>query len=189
MKHRLWLGLAAVLAVAGLIYLAFQPVFTFQALANAGEAGDRDRLASLVDFPAVRDDLKDQLSERIEQAAGKDKGLFGALGSLLGPSVVDQVVDAAVTPEGVAAIVRSGRAPLSDISGRKSALPPPPETAPPPSGGAANFTTPKPKTKFGYTGFDSFKAVTSTKDGEQLGWVLERRGFGWKLAKIELPPA
>jgi len=33
--------------------------------------------------------------DRIDIALGKDKSPFGALGALLGPSVVDQVVDAA----------------------------------------------------------------------------------------------
>ena len=181
-----WMILAAFLAVVVLVFAGFQPVFAFQALANAGQAGDSGRLATLVDFPAVRDDLKVQLSDRIEAASSREKGVFGALGALLGPTVVDQVVDAAVTPEGVAAILRSGRAPLSDVSAAKTALPPPPETAPPVPSDAAPK---KAKTSFGYTGFNSFEAVTTSKDGARLGWVMERRGLDWKLAKIELPPA
>ena len=111
--------------------------------------------------------------------------MFGALGALLGPTVIDQVVDAAVTPEGVAAIVRSGRAPLSEVSAAKTALPPPPDTAPPPPPGAPQ---PKAKVSFAYTGLNSFRATTTSKDGAQLGWVLAREGLEWKLARIELPP-
>jgi hypothetical protein len=191
MRCRLWLGLAAVLAVAALIYLAMQPLFAFQALAAAGESGDRDRLAGLVDFPAVRADLKQQLAERIQTAIDKDKGLanspFGALGALIGPTVVDQVVDAAVTPDGVAAILRSGHAPLTDLTARKSALPPPPETAAPAL--PATLAPAKTKTRFAYTGLDSFKATTTAKDGAELGWVMGREGLTWRLVRIELPPA
>ncbi|HTK35080.1 MAG TPA: DUF2939 domain-containing protein [Caulobacteraceae bacterium] len=188
MRHKGWIVLAACLAAVALVYGLLQPVFVFQALANAGQAGDRDRLAAMVDFPAVREDLKDQLSARIDAALSKDRSPFGALGALLGPSVVDQVVDAAVTPEGVAAIVRSGRAPLSELSARKTALPPPPETAPPPPA-AASLAPAKARTRFAYTGLNSFKATSVSKDGAELGWVLERRGLNWKLARIELPPA
>jgi hypothetical protein len=187
MRHKGWLVLAACLVVVGLIYLAMQPVFVFQALANAGQAGDRGRLAAMVDFPAVREDLKTQLAARVEAAVTKDKSPFGGLASLLGPAVVDQVVDAAVTPEGVAAIVRSGRAPLSELSARKTALPPPSDTAAPPPA-AASLAPTKARTRFAYTGINSFKATSIAKDGAELGWVLERRGFSWQLARIELPP-
>jgi hypothetical protein len=116
------------------------------------------------------------------------KGPFGALGALLGPTVVDQVVDAAVTPEGVAAIVRSGRAPLSDVAAGKPALPPPPETAPPEVPGVAAAS--KRKTRFAYADLNHFRATTLSSDRAEtpLTWVLERRGLGWKLVRIELPP-
>jgi hypothetical protein len=187
-KHRGWIVLAVALAALGLAWFLAAPLFAFQALANAGQAGDRDRLAALVDFPAVRADLKDQLDTRIEAAVNRDRSPFGALGALLGPSVVDQVVDAAVTPEGIAAIVRSGRAPLSDMTGAKTALPPPPDAVAPPPGAPAAPKV-RAKTSFAYTGLNSFTATTVAKGGQdRVGWVMERRGLSWKLGRIELPP-
>ncbi len=181
-----WTILAAVVVLLIGSWWAASPIFAFQALSDAAQAGDRDRLAGLVDFPAVRADLKTQLTARIDAAIDRDKGLaqspFGALGALLGPTVVDQVVEAAVTPDGVAAILRTGRAPLSDLSARKTALPPPPDTAPP----APEAAPARPKTRFAYTGLDSFQATTFSRDGAPLGWVMERRSLGWKLARIVL---
>ena len=55
MRSRPWLIFAAVLVALALAWMAAQPLFAFQALAAAGQSGDRDRLEQLVDFPAVRE--------------------------------------------------------------------------------------------------------------------------------------
>jgi len=196
MKSKGWIILAvlAVLAVGG-AYLA-SPLLAFKALGEAAEAGDRDALERLVDFPAVRADLKAQLNTRLQGALQQDpalsQGPFGALGALLGPTIVDQVVNAAVTPEGVAAIVRSGRAPLSDIGAAPSAPAPPPLAAEPPAPAATPAAEPKRSSRFAYLDLNHVRASTITADdpAAPLGWVLERRGlFSWKLIRIELPPA
>ena len=195
MKSKLWAGLAAGAVVLAVIWYVVSPFQAFAALAEAGRTGDRDKLVAQVDFPAVREGLKQQLNARLSSAISGDsapsRSPFGALGALLGPSVVDQVVDAAVTPEGVAAIIRSGRAPLSDVEGGKTALPPPEETAPPPPVlGAAPEPKKKEKTRFSYADLNHVRATTLSNDSERtpLTWVLERRGLGWKLVGIELPP-
>jgi hypothetical protein len=196
MKSKGWIILAvlAVLAVGG-AYLA-SPLLAFKALGEAAEAGDRDALERLVDFPAVRADLKAQLNTRLQGALQQDpalsQGPFGALGALLGPTIVDQVVNAAVTPEGVAAIVRSGRAPLSDIGAAPSAPAPPPLAAEPTAPAATPAAEPKRSSRFAYLDLNHVRASTITADdpAAPLGWVLERRGlFSWKLIRIELPPA
>lgn len=193
MKSKLWLGVAIAAAVLALLWYALSPFQAFAALAAAARVGDSARLEQLVDFPAVREGLKEQLNARLSNALDTDralsKGPFGALGALLGPTVVDQVVDAAVTPEGVAAIVRSGKAPLSDVTPGKTALPPPEAAAPPPP--AAEAAPPKSKTRFAYTDLNHVRATTLSNDSDRtpLTWVLERRGIGWKLVRIELPPA
>lgn len=191
MKRKAWLALAViVLVLAAAAYLA-SPLVAFRAMSVAAEAGDRDGLARTVDFPAVRADLKEQLNARLMGALRQDRSLsdgpFGALGALLGPAIVEQVVNAAVTPDGVAAIVRSGRAPLSEIGPGATAPPPPVE---PVTVAAADKS--KRSTRFAYTDLNHFRARTVTADNpdQPLGWVLERRGlFGWKLVRIELPPA
>lgn len=181
--------LAAVLAALFLAAYFASPVFAFKALAEAGQTGNRGALAEYVDFPAVRADLKVQLQERMLGAFAKDTTLstspFGALGALLAPSIVGQVVDTAVTPEGIGAIIKSGKAPLTDKGEAASLAAPPAETAPPAPAGKPNKTT-----RFGYVDVNHFRARTAVGAAPPLGWVLERRGlFGWKLVRIELPPA
>jgi len=195
-RRKLWIIGGAIALTALVIAYFASPLLAFRALAQAAEAGDRDRLERTVDFPAVRASLREQLNARLIGALQRDpaltEGPFGALGALLGPSIVDQVVNATVTPEGVAAMVRSGRAPLSDLD--RPEPPPPPvipqgegaEPPPPPA-----LTQSSRSTRFAYEGLDRFKATIVTSEAPQapLGWVMERRGlFAWKLVAIELPP-
>jgi hypothetical protein len=175
LTRRLWpvlVGLALVAFAA--LYLA-SPVLSFRALSDAARDGDAGRLARQVDFPAVRDSLKPQLRARV---ADLDTGPLGALGALLGGRIVDQVVDIAVTPEAVAAMVRTGQARLAD------AVPTPPATPPP-------ADQRKARTGFAYDGLDRFRVTRAPADAPDrpLALVLERRGLmDWKLTAIELPP-
>lgn len=191
MKTKLWLTLGVLAAVAFLAGYFASPIFAFRALADAAERGDEAKLERLVDFPAVREDLKLQLRDRLIGALQQDQtlsdGPFGQLGALLGPAIVDQVVNVAVTPQGVAAMVRSGRAPLSDVTAR--AAPPPPEE--PPVAPAPAAKADGRKTSFAYQGLNRFRARMTTPEAPSapLGWVLERRGLiAWRLVRIELPP-
>ena len=194
MKAKAVAIVAAVVALAFVAWQAAAPLLTFNALADAARSGQPDRLERLVDFPAVRENLKMQLTDRLAGAIGRDDGLgrspFGALGALLAPTLVNQIVEAAVTPAGIAAIVRSGRAPMSEAQPGKTALPPPPETSPPPPSDANPAPRKPKKTAFAYRDLNTFAATTTVGDAAPLTWVLERRNLvGWKLAAIELPPA
>jgi hypothetical protein len=191
MKARLWLIVGALALTAALAWYFASPVLAFRSLAAAADSGDQAGLERMVDFPAVRDDLKTQLRDRLIGALREDPavsdGPFGQLGALLGPAIVDQVVNVAVTPQGVAAMVRSGRAPLSDVTRR--AVPPPPLE--PPVGPAPAEKADGRSTSFSYQGLNRFRAVTTIPEAPDapVGWVLERRGLiAWKLVRIELPP-
>ncbi len=133
-----------------------------------------------MDFPAFRASLKSELNARarleIRERAKGDRGL-AALGMLLAPSLVEGAVDNFVTPQGVAAMVRSGETPK-------------PERPTP-----ADDTPAAPKDKlhqsWAYRGLNRF-AVTLTRDdrpNDELVLILERRGpFSWKLAGVDLTP-
>jgi hypothetical protein len=187
MKRRLWIALVLVAAVLAAGAYLGSPFFAFRALSEAADAGDTARLERLVDFPRLRASLKDQLNARLIgslQGGSVGDGPFGALGALLGPTIVDRVVEATVTPTGVAAIVRSGRAPVTDAAPPTQAPPEPPPTPAAPAKDSRD-------TRFAYDGLNRFRVTTTVKEAPDspLGWVLERRGLiGWRLVAIELPP-
>lgn len=168
---------AGVLAVAGL--WAAAPVFATRSLVRAARSGDEAALARLVDFPAFRQSLKDELNARLmaemRAEGGGDDALSG-LGMLLAPTVVSGAVDAFVTPQAVAVMVRSGRAPKARPDGADAE--------------PANADGSEVKLTYGYRDLNTFAVTLTRKDrpGEPVVLLMERRGVvDWKLAAIDLP--
>lgn len=178
------IGLVVVVFVAA--YFG-SPVLALNSLTQAARAGDRAKLERLVDFPAVRHSLKSQLKAAMTRAFEQDPELrdnpFAAFGQLLMVGVVDKAVDAYATPDAIAQMVATSRAP-SKIS---------------PSDHGPRVETAKPRAeadteiRYGYEGLDRFKATYRDKakpNEPAFGLTLERQGlFRWKLVGIDLSPA
>ena len=179
------LGVLLVLGVcaAGALY-AGSPLLTFQQLKRAAEAGDRDQLQALVDFPAVRENLKQQVDSKAVKLAREASGVgvlpvmaLGKLGSMLG----DRAIDRLVTPEAVAAIVNSGRNPRLHWKRRDSADAESPDAA---------VQDAKPVVNYAYQTPDRFRVALSPPDrpDTSAALILERHGlFSWRVEEIELP--
>jgi hypothetical protein len=98
-----------------------------------------------------------------------EEGLAANLGAALGGVLLDRTVDAMVTPQSLAWIVR-GYPPAAD------------QQSPPPSPNS------KPTVTMGYEDFSTFavnfKLPVST---ETFALVLSREGLSWKLTGLRLP--
>lgn len=182
------LGLAlAVIVVAGGYYAS--PILALNSLTAAAKAGDRAKLERGIDFPAVRESLKVQLKAAMTRSISDDPKLrdnpFAALGQLLLGGVVDKVVDTYATPDAIANMVATNRAPDQITSPPTPGTPAPEEPKPEPKAKS------KTEVKYGYTDLNHFRATyrdADDKPGEEFGLLLERRGvFKWKLIRIELP--
>jgi len=179
------LGVLAALVIAG--YFA-SPILALQGLTAAAKAGDKARLESAVDFPAVREGLKSQLKASMTRKLEEDPKLrdnpFAAFGQMLLVGVVDKAVETYATPDAIANMVATNEPPknISATPGGPVVEQPQPEVK------KAKSDT---EVHYGYVDLDHFRATyRDRKDGDQepFGLVLERRGlFKWKLVKIELP--
>ncbi|MFN2508642.1 MAG: DUF2939 domain-containing protein [Chthoniobacterales bacterium] len=100
-----------------LIYVA-SPYYSFWRFTQALKSTDRSRLELYVDFPSVRQSLKEQLRAKLSppsapaapagqpnQPAKPKQDMFAGLLERVGPSLIDQLVDAFVTPDGLAALI------------------------------------------------------------------------------------
>ena len=167
-RKRLW-GAVIVVAGAVLIALFVSPFLAAQGLIRAARAGDAAQLERRVELNA-------RATMEIRQRAKGDAGLT-ALGMLLAPSLVDGAVDNLVTPQAVAAMVRSAEKPE------------PERPAPSPDTPAA----PKDRLhqSWAYRGLTTF-AVTLTREDrpdDALVLLMSRRGpFSWKLSGVDLTP-
>jgi len=92
-----WIALPCFFLV--LIY-GVSPYFSFWRLTKALRSGDSAAVSSHVDFPAVRASLKKQLVMRFASATASHKRWAN-----LGPTLIDAIVDAYATPDGIAALL------------------------------------------------------------------------------------
>ena len=100
---------AAIAIVAFGAWFYFLPYIAFSGMKSAIDARDASRLAGYVNFPALKDSIKADLSARIAARVSdtREKSLFGALGAALAGVFVDPLVDAFVTPESLAMILKA----------------------------------------------------------------------------------
>ena len=172
--------------LAGVLFLFFaayfaSPLLAVRGLVSAAKAGDEARLEQLVDFPAFRTSLKEELNTKLVEQMRADlgdraDGLSG-LGMILAPSLISGAVDAFVTPPAVAAMVRSGEVPnAKDVARDRARVPSEPSS--------------KVHQSYSYRGLDTFAVRLTREDrpDDYIDLLMQRRNvFGWKLAAIDLP--
>jgi len=97
MKLTRWIGL--VCCVLLLIY-GVSPYYSFWQLTKALRSADSAAVSTHIDFPAVRASLKKQLIARFAGANTHQKRWGN-----LAPTLIDAIVDAYATPDGIAALL------------------------------------------------------------------------------------
>ena len=179
MIKKLAVGLAVAAVAIFAIAWAAAPVFAAQALIRAAKAGDADRIEQLVDFPALRQSLKDELTAELAAHMRRDprvaESSLGGLGMMLAPMLLSGAVDAAVTPEVVAQMVTTAEAPDPTVRDQ-------------PEPGDARDDDDIHQA-WGYRGLNAFAVTLTDRDhpDQRLALILERRGlFAWKLAAVDI---
>jgi hypothetical protein len=96
------------LIICGIALLAYgaSPYVSFWRFTRAVQARDAAAISSHVDFPAVRASLKKQLVMRFSRETNGPHKRW----SNLGPTLIDAIIDAYVTPEGIAALMSNPEA-------------------------------------------------------------------------------
>ena len=95
------------LVVVLLCYVA-SPYISFWRFSVALRSGDQIGVAAHVDFPALRESMKKELHARLFGSASTAKPKKDPLQALLqgmAPSLIDALVDAYLTPEGIALLL------------------------------------------------------------------------------------
>lgn len=189
---------AVILVIALIVFAYASPYLVLSRLRDAVQARDSQTIDHYVDYPALRASLKQQVTQMLSRRVETQKlqHPFAALGALVGMALVNPLVDAYATPDGVAALL-AGMPPKGE-----------PGEAPPPAGdqqaaqatqetpsvpasasGAAQPAAPRAKGSAGYRDMDTF-VVTYSRGTDSLPYsvVFHRRGwFSWQLDAVELP--
>lgn len=182
MNKRLIVGVAGSAMLGLALAWGVAPVLSAQALIRAAKAGDAEKIEQLVDFPSLRESLKDELNAELIARMRRDPRVtesgLGGLGLMLAPMLLSGAVDTLVTPEVVADMVTTAEAP----DPTKPADPDPTDKA----------DVDDIHQSWGYRSLDEFAVTLTDRDrpDDHLALILERRGlFEWKLAAVDLQTA
>jgi len=159
--------------VAGAVLYA-SPYLALYRMREAVRARDAVALTPYVDFPAVRESVKAGINARIGTEIAKDAGRnpFAALGAAFAAAIVNPLVDAMVTPEGMAAML-SGERPSLEHAASKT----PPDVD-------------DVETVARYVGVDRFLLTVHQRGDASppIEFTLERVGLaGWKVVGVRFP--
>lgn len=189
-------AVATIVAIAG--YWYWSPFLTMRQLQSAALEKDVAGFNEHVDYPKVRESIKNQYSARVANEVGKpvdSDNVFAeigaAFGNMIGMVVLNPIVDALVSPETIMQAVQSGH--LSIM------LKQTPETPTQSAGNTDNRASTeandyRPKWVYERKGVDTVIAYATdpkkpeAKNQEKFGLVLQRSGFAnWTLTEVLLP--
>lgn len=162
------IALVILVAAAGAWWYA-SPLWTLRQMRDAAQASDAEKLSAYVDYPAFREDLKGEMRRSMmsELTKRKQANGFETLGSMFAMALIDPMIDAMVTPEGVAAMLDQAK--RAKVRTNRPQLPQ-----------AANQPIIERKS------FDRF--IVRDKDPTKASLTFERHGLGWKLSGVDIPP-
>lgn len=201
--------LIVIVVIAALGFAYASPYIALNNLKRAADARDAQTVNQYVDFPALRESLKQQvtglLTRRLD--ANGNGNPFAAIGAMIGVALIGPLVNAYATPDGVAALL-NGMPPRGNPGERPpvpSAANSPPTAqapasapAPPSAANPANTTansantgaTPPqpPQTTAGYRGLNEFVVTYQHGAGDaRYSAIFRREGwFTWKFAAVNL---
>lgn len=166
--------IAVVIAI--LVYLYASPYLVLNNIKQAAQVGDSDKVSKYIDFPSVRQSFKDQMNVVMMKEMGKEEtDGFAALGAMLASTMVDKMVDALVTPEGMTVLLQGKNLKSSQPSNTGSE----PEIKP---------EEQQPDYKAGYTSMNDFEVVIEEPNKTKAVKVkMVRDGLSWKINKIVVP--
>ncbi|MFZ2752704.1 MAG: DUF2939 domain-containing protein [Lysobacteraceae bacterium] len=178
-----------VLGLAFCVWMYFAPHLTVRSMRLAAERGDAGALAAHIDFPALRESVKSQFADAMdERIGGSDAAsVFGALGMRLATAIADPMIDAMLTPQALSLMFSGGGLALDGLSldGLTTAGIRNPGASPGDSGHLPQW-----QADMGYEDFSTFTVrLQPDDDAIPPSTLIFKRDkvLLWKLSGIEMP--
>ncbi|MGO4326702.1 DUF2939 domain-containing protein [Cupriavidus sp. 2TAF22] len=190
MNRSLKAAIVAAIAVAATSYAS--PYWTLYQMRTAIETRDADKFSRYVDYPALRESLKGQLTASLQQKLGnapvlRDTPLAG-IGQAIGLAVINTMIDTMVSPAGVMALMageKPAAAPPRAAPSASAPAPQPGETGKQEKPDAAKDAL---RYALSYRGLNAVEASATKDNGERIVIGLTRTGpWTWKWSSIALP--
>ncbi len=205
MKKFIGFLLVIILVMVG--YFFATPYLALNNMKNAYDNKDYDTLISYVDFPSVRQDIKEQLNTVIQQKIqgksetasfvdgmedlGMNKETMINLSTTFATGIINNAIDEYVTAENVQKNLEKGDANFNKLKNIASDLPLKQNGSEIANNKPENTTeeTADIDYKTHYLSVNKFAVeASSTKiENEKLTIIMERDGLNWKITQIKLP--
>ncbi len=172
MKKGIWVfGLFLVFVVG---YVAAGPYLTVAAIETAIVEHDSEKLSANIEFPALRQNLKDQFNAARTTNAATElaDNPFAMLATVFVAKIAEGIVDSFVTPKGLAALMQGKKPPRNGKDGNT----PPPDKE-------RLFKN----ARYSYDSPSKFSVWVPTEQGGEIRFVLQREGVSWKLVNLIIP--
>jgi len=157
---------ALIVIASGALWYFESPIWTLKGMKDAAQSRDADALDAYIDYPALRESLKAELTARMMIEARKDKSGFGALGMAFGSAVMGPMIDGLVSPAGMRAALLADRQQNTGPAASALHVPEQPIIV--------------------RLSFSEFVVTTKKEPGS--GLIFKRHDLSWKLSGVELPP-
>jgi hypothetical protein len=155
-------------------WLFVSPYVTSYQLKSAADARDGEKLSKHIEFPLLRQNIKEQVKASMARDIARDleDNPFSAIGTAFGSMMIDGMIDALVTPANITQMMKGED---SDVSVVKQ------------DSGEAEKTDAFDGAKLSYEAWDMFSISVPSDDGDVAKFILQRQGLGWKLINIVIP--
>jgi hypothetical protein len=174
----------AAIIFGAMLYLVW-PYYTLVTLGQAIRSGDAPSINRLVDWSLVRTNLKAQLQARVDSipksAADRENPAFAAFGSAFAMTMVNNLIDKMLTPEGITNLVKGARADAAPIKTSQEAE-------------AAKVETPPQESFYKRIKFAFFVSpvhfrldLQSSPSDPTLTVMMTFKGNGWQISDVRLP--
>jgi len=171
-KRKIWVIAGITIAALVGLYIA-SPYYALWKLKNALSSGDRASIEALIDFPSLRESLKDQLRVMLSKKVAADSDAkdnpFSGLATVLAPAMVNYFIDNFVTPSGIASLINGSNA-LQTAEDK----------------GVSDSPTQIDWSKVRHRSFTGLTQFMVDIDGTKI--FMSFTGTGWKVNNLELKP-
>lgn len=170
-----------IILIAILAYLYASPYLALKNLKSAAEQNDIETINQYIDYPSVRQGLKDQLNAYMLKELQQEKNNeFAKLGSMLASSMTDSLLDAVITPAGIGLMVQGKNLNPSHM---------PIQTSDNNSQDNATKDEEKVEYKMYYTSFNRFVINVNNKQhhNQRVQVIMQRDGLSWQIKQLLIP--
>jgi len=178
MKKNILIAGLLIVVIGG--YVAAGPYITMSEIKDGIVEKDAEKLSDNIDFPAVRQNMKDQLNAQMMQNTTTElkDNPFAALAAGFALKMVDGIVDAFITPSGLAKIMEGKKPNIKKSNGGENK--------------EKNSNSPKKEdlfknARYSYDSISKFSIYVPNDKGEEARFLLKRQNLSWKLVSIDIP--